>query len=71
MCERALQEKEASVNIILDFVLSLTNITLLFPGHKPINVMVDSRTKEQFDKIKSKRDKPTLKFDIANRLPIL
>ena len=50
MCAKALYEKEANVNIVLDFVLNLTTITDLYPGHKPIDVMIDSRSKEKFDR---------------------
>ena len=45
MCERALQDKDAKVNIVLDFLLNLTTLTTLYLGHKPTNVMIDSRTK--------------------------
>ena len=66
MCERALQDKEAKVNIVLDFLQNLTTLTALYLGHKPINVMIDSRTKVQFDKIKANKGNRTLKFHIFN-----
>ena len=44
MCERALQHKDAYVNILVDFILSLTTLTPLYSGHKPTNAMIDSRT---------------------------
>ena len=71
MCAKALYEKEANVNIVLDFVLNLTTITDLYPGHKPIDVMIDSRSKEKFDGIKANKDKHTLKFDVFNTFPLL
>ena len=71
MCERALQDKEAKVNILLDFLLNLTTMTALYLGHKPTNVMIDSRTKPQFDKIKANKDNRTLKFHIFNTQPLL
>ena len=33
MCERALQHKDAYVNILVDFILSLTTLTPLYSGH--------------------------------------
>ena len=44
MCEKALQQKDAYVNILLDFLLNLTTLTPLFFGHKPTSAMIDSRT---------------------------
>ena len=59
------------MNIVLDFLLNLTTTTMLYLGHKPTNVMIESRTKEQFDKIKANKDNCTLKFDIFNTLPLV
>ena len=42
------------MNIVLDFVLNLTTTTMLYLGHKPTNVMIESRTKKQFDKRRNK-----------------
>ena len=71
MCERALQEKDAKVNIIIDFILNLTTYTELYPGHKPTNLMIDSRKKEQFDRIKANKDSLTLKLEIFRTQPML
>ena len=46
-------------------------LTPLYPGHKPPSVMVDSRSKRLFDKIKANKDKSTLIFDIYETLPVL
>ena len=59
------------MNIVLDFLLNLSTLTALYSGHKPTNVMIDSRTKPQFDKIKANKDNQTLKFGIFNSLPLL
>ena len=48
MCERALQHKDAYVNILVDFILGLATLTPLFSGHKPTTAMIDSRTLQQF-----------------------
>ena len=66
-----MQDKEAKVNIVLDFVLNLVTLTDLYPGRKPMNLMIDSRTKEQFDKIKANKDSRTLKLDIFNTSPLI
>ena len=66
-----MQDKEAKVNIVLDFVLNLVTLTDLYPGLKPMNLMIDSRTKEQFDKIKANKDSRTLKLDIFNTSPLI
>ena len=71
MCARALQEKEAKVNIVLDFLLNLSTLTVLYAGHQPTGAMIDSRTKAQFDKIKANKDNKTLKLDIFNTLPLV
>ena len=59
MCERALQQKNAKVNIISDFLLDKTYLTPLYPGHKPIPVMIDSRSSKDFAKIKANLDTHT------------
>ena len=71
MCERALQHKDAHVNILLDFILSLTTLTPLFCGHKPTTAMIDSRTPQQFENIKANKDRNTLKLDIYQTMPNL
>ena len=64
MCERALQQKDANVNILLDFVTDLTSLTPLFLGHKPTSVMIDKRSPEQLDKIKANKDSLTFSLNI-------
>ena len=49
------------MNKTLDFVKDKFPITLLYPGHKPISVMIDIRNKKEFDKIKANKDVKTLK----------
>ena len=49
----------------------LTTLNPLFPGHKPTNVMIDSRSPEKFRRIKANIDSNTFKFDIFNTLPLL
>ena len=52
MCEKALQQKDAKVHIILDYMLELYPITPLYQGQKNIPIMLDNRNKEQFQNIK-------------------
>ena len=56
MSERALQQKDANVNKSFEFLVGKTEHTTLFPGHKPISVMIESRSRKQFAKIKDNRD---------------
>jgi hypothetical protein len=44
MCERAILQSDAKVTKSLDFMLDKCPLTLLFPGHDPLTVMVDSRS---------------------------
>ena len=62
MCERALQNKNANVNIIHDFLLETTSLTPLFPNQKPKSIMLDNRTKNQFSSIKRNYDSYELNF---------
>ena len=71
MCEKALQHKDAYVNILLDFMLNMTTLTPLFSGHKPTTAMIDARAVQQFENIKANKDKSTLKLDIYSTLPML
>ena len=64
MCERALQNKDAYVNILVDFILNMTTLKPLFCGHKPSTAMIDSRSLQQFENIKVNKDRNTLKLDI-------
>jgi hypothetical protein len=59
------------VNKTLDFVKDKFPITLLYPGHKPISVMIDIRDKKEFNKIKANKDVKTLKVEIYKTLPVL
>ena len=60
MCERALQHKQAYVNILLEFVLDIASLTPLFSGQKPTTAMIDTRTPKKFENIRSNKDKNTL-----------
>ena len=71
MCERALQHKDAYVNILVDFMLDMTTLTPLFFGHKPTTAMIDTRTPKQLENIKANKDKKTLKLDIYSTMPML
>ena len=71
MCEKALQHKDAYVNILVDFMLNLTTLTPLFSGHKPSTAMIDSRTLQQFENIKANKHGNTLKLDIYQTMPML
>ena len=71
MCERALQHKDAYVNILVDFMLNLTTLTPLYSGQKSTTAMIDSRTLKQFENIKANKDRSTLKLDIFQTMPML
>ena len=71
MCEMALQDKEANVNILQNFLLALTALDPLYDGQKATSLMIDIRTKKHFENIKANKDKNTLKFDIYSTRPIL
>ena len=64
MCESALQWKDSNVNIVLDFMLNLTTLTPLYIGHKPTGLMIDNRTKKQFENIKANKHQNTFKLDV-------
>ena len=71
MAGRALQQVDANVNILLDFLNDLTIIHPLYLGQKPTTAMIDKRTAQKFAYIKANKDKKTLKFDIYSTLPML
>ena len=71
MCEKAMQHKDANVNILVDFLLDLTPLTPLFYSHKPTTAMIDYRSARKFENIKANKDKNTLKLDIFSSLPML
>ena len=71
MCKRALQYKDAKVNILLDFMLNLTTLTPLFSGQRHTTAMLDSRTPQQLENIKANKDKNTFKLDIYSTMPML
>ena len=48
----------------------LTTLNPLFLGHRPTNVMIDSRSPEKLRRIKANIDSNTFKFDIYNTLPL-
>ena len=64
MYERALQQSDAKVNKSLDFMVDKCPVISLFPGHKPISVIIDVRTEKQFAAIVANKDQLTLKFAI-------
>ena len=71
MCEMALQNKEANVIILQNFILELTSLNPLHVGHKTTDLMIDIRTKKHFGNIKANKDKNTLKFDIYSTKPMI
>ena len=52
MCHKAMEQSDSLVIDSLEFVSDKLTQTSLYAGHKPSSVMIDSRTKEQFAKIK-------------------
>ena len=44
MSEKALQQKDANVNKSFEYLVRKTAHTPLFLGHRPISVMIDSRS---------------------------
>jgi hypothetical protein len=71
MYERAKQQSDAKVNKSLDFVVDKCPLTSLFSGHKPVNVMIETRTKKQFASIVANKDQLTLSFAIFKTHPAL
>ena len=71
ICDRALYQKDALVNKSLQFVVDKSPLTPLFCGHKPMPVMIDSRSEKQFAKVKANKDKNTLMVKIFKTLPVL
>ena len=71
MYERAKQQSDAKVNKSLDFMVDKCPVTLLFSGHKPMSVMIDKRTENQFAAIVANKDQLTLKFAIFKTHPVL
>ena len=64
LLKMALSQKDANVNIMVNFLSSLTTIDPLIPGQIPSLLMIDNRTPEQFKSIKDNKDRKSLKFDI-------
>ena len=71
MYERAKQQSDAKVNKSIDFMVDKCTVTSLFSGHKPMSVMIDSRTKKQFAAIVANKDQLTLRFAIFKTHPVL
>ena len=71
MYERAMQQSDAKVNKSVDFVVDKCPPTSLFDGHKPVNVMIDTRTKKQFAATVANKDQLTLKLTIFKTHPAL
>ena len=45
--------------------------TCLYPGHKPLSVMLDERDNASFEKVKANKDRPTLKVEIFKTFPVI
>ena len=71
MCERAIHQSDANVNKSFDFMQDKCPLIPLFIGHKPISVMIDSRTKKQLESILVNKDRVTLDFAIFKTFPVL
>ena len=69
ICAKALQQKDANVYRVIDFVLELTNPTLLFLGQKHNHIMIDKRTESQFYNLKKNFDDPLLVHEIFKLRP--
>ena len=66
-----MQQSDAKVNKSVDFVVDKCALSSLFDGHKPVNVMIDTRTKKQFEAIVANKDQMTLEFSIFKTHPVL
>ena len=53
ICEKAMQQKDANVHRVDDFLLELTSPTPLFLGQKPDNTMIEKRNEDTFSKLKT------------------
>ena len=53
ICEKALQQKDANVHKVIDFLLELTSPTLLVLGQKHDSIMINKRTEAQFQNLKT------------------
>ena len=56
MCKRAMQQGDTNVNKSVDFIEDKCSLTPLFLGHKPISVMIDTRSKAYFEAILANKD---------------
>ena len=69
ICEKAMQQKDANVHRVDEFLLELTPPTPLFLGQKPDNLMIEKRTKDTFYKLKTNYNDPSLVLQIFNERP--
>ena len=59
------------MNKSFEFLMGKTTHTTLFPGHKPISVMIEGRSRKKFAKIKNNRDVLALTVEIFKTFPVL
>ena len=59
------------MNKSFEYLVGKTAHTTLFEGHKPISVMIESRNRKQFAKIKKNRDVSALTVEIFKNFPAL
>ena len=59
------------MNKSFEFLVGKTAHTTLFSGHKPSSVMIESRSRKQFAKIKNNRDVSALTVEIFKTFPVL
>ena len=52
-------------------MLDKCSLTSLFPGHDPLSVMIDSRSKKNFAKILANKEQVTLNLEIFKTFPVL
>ena len=70
LLKMALSQKDANVNIMVNFLNSLTTIDPLIPGQIPPPLMIDNRIPKQFKSIIDNKDRKALKFDIFQNAPV-
>ena len=62
ICEKALQQKDANVHKVIDFLLELTSPNLLVLGQKHDSIMINKRTEVQFQNLKTNFIDPRLEL---------
>ena len=58
------------MNLTVDYLTDKTDLTYLFPGHKPTSVMLDSRSKQDIADVIANKDKDSFKTDFFTETPV-